>query len=181
MLKCTCETLLRMMDKVWRIVSIVGVASAVSPITIDAYELALRAAPSNRCATGIGTLQAPPLAFEGSVDTTKGANHWYNFTLTVGNDCYSLGILSFQVRSPNGTAAMLPANSGVAVATPSEEMEAEFNLGVGWVYESGFSANTLLTSQNTLSPVYSGGTPSSLVGDTLSILSPIGSCTGAIT
>jgi hypothetical protein len=76
---------------------------------------------------------------------------------------------------------MLPADSGVAVVTPSEEMEAVFNLGVGWVYESGFSAHTLLTSQNILSLVYSGGTPSSLVGDTFSILSPIGSCTGPIT
>jgi hypothetical protein len=170
-----------MMDKVWRIVAIVGVAIAVSLITVGTYELTPRTIPSNSCATGIRMLQGPTLTFESSSDTTKGASHWYNFTLIVGNDCYSLGIVSFQVRNPNETAAGLPANSGVAVLTPSEEIEAVFDLGVGWDYEFGFSASTLLTSQNTLSLFYSGGMPTSLVGDTFSILSPIGSCAGPIT
>jgi hypothetical protein len=170
------------MEKVWRVVVIVGVAIAVSLSTVILYELAPRALPSNNsCAAGIRTLQEPPLAFEGSSDSTRGSNHWYNFTVIVGNDCYSLGILSFAVRLPNGTAVMLPANSGVSVATPEEETEAVFGFGVGWLYESGFSANTRLASLNTLSLFYSGGTPPSLVDDSFSILSSVGSCTGPIT
>lgn len=168
------------MKRTWRVAAIVGVAIAVSLVVVSLVELAPRAVPSNNCATGIRTLQAPPLVFEGSGDTTKGSDHWYNFTVLVSDDCYSLGIISFTLTFPDGSAVPLPGGAGVTVVTPLSLVQAEFTIGIGWAYEPGFSATTPLQSQDTLSLFYSGSTPSTLVGDSFSVLSSRGSCSGPI-
>lgn len=168
-----------------RVATIIGIVLAISSITVGVYELVPRATQSGTCHYGVDRLApadgAPPLGFGGSVDSTKGLTHWYNFSVESASDCYYLGILSFQVQVGNGSAAPLPSGSGVAVAAPTGSIEAVFTFEATWTYEPGFSSNTLLTTQNILSLFYTGSTPSSLVGDTFAVLSSRGSCSGPIT
>lgn len=155
------------MKELTRIATAIGIVVAVSLIAVGVYELAPRpSVRSNVCVSGLSTNQpgAPPLAFSESVDSIKGLNHWYNFTVISASTTLTFGSLSFEVKTPEGAIADLTPGSGVSVVKTGGLVEATFALGGGWTYEPGFDSTTVLSSQDLLSLFYYGAAPSSIVG-----------------
>ena len=174
------------MQKPARIALIVGVAAIAAVAAVGVYALLPQSsAPATGCAVGITTEQpiGITLAWGASVDAATGPNHWYNFTIEAVSPNMSLGLLSFELKSSNGTPTLLPTG-GVAVATPGPSSLASvgaiFILGGSWTYEPGFSPATILTTNNFLSLFFSGSTPHSLVGDDLFATGCFGTVSGPV-
>lgn len=171
------------MEKIWRVAAVVGIVATLSLTAVGVYELVPRSTLPNGCDSGLQafqSLQSPPLVLGTSVDSSQGPMHWYNFTIENANPCAKLGTFSFEVRLPSGSAAILPAGSGVALVTPPDALEAVFDFGTGWTYEPGFSSSTVPSTQDFMSLFYTGSTPSTLVGGSLVVLFALGTVSTTI-
>jgi hypothetical protein len=160
---------------------IVGVAIAVALVGVGLFELVSSQAPTTACPSGLTTDQsiATGLAFSGSTDTIKGAEHWYNFTVESSSPCDGLGVFVFQVKTPQGAVTNVAAGAGLSVVKPPSSVEATFTLGAGWTYFLGSSSHSPIETEDILSLFYNSSTPTSLVGDTLVALGT-GSAAGAV-
>jgi len=123
----------------------------------------------------------PPLALGNSIDAVSGSQSWYNFSVEEVSPSLSLGRLSFDLRSSNGSALSPPPGSRVDLIAPDRTVEAMFSLGGVGTYDPGYDGNTRLTTANVISLSYIGSDPMSLQGDTLIVWTLPGACSAEIT
>lgn len=138
---------------------------------------------SSGCPSGITTDQPmdSDLSFSTSVDSVRGLNHWYNFTVESSSSTANLGSLSFEVKAPTGVVTTMGGTGRVAIVSPSNLTEATYSLGGGWTYATGFGPTTIVSAQNVLSLSYVGAQPPTIVGDDFFVLYCGGSVSGPIT
>jgi hypothetical protein len=151
----------------------VGALVAVAILVLN-----VQAMPSPNNSIPVGG--SPLLAFSTSADAVSGSLNWYNFSVEVASGL-TLDRLTFDLRSPNGSALTPPPGSGVDVLTSNWTIEAQYPLGGVATYSPGYQAHTPLLAGDVFSLFYMGRDPTTLQGDELLVLTSPGSCEGPIT
>lgn len=120
-------------------------------------------------------------AFSGSTDASSGTVNWYNMTVESVTPSITLGSISFDLESPNGSK-IAPPGSGVNIVQINGPIEASYAFAESGTYELGFSADTPITGSDLISVyLFVSEQASSLVGYVLIAHVPEETCAGPIT
>lgn len=161
----------------------------VAILGISAYAIWLgssTAPSSSQCGSSLErlgqALPSPPLLIESPTNNSKGTAHWYNFTIEYSSQCDTIGSLMFKVRSSTGSEVGFPGGAAVQIVGPSGLRLAAYNLSSdAWTYSPGDEPNTVIVSQDLVSLYYSGESPSTLAGCSLTWYGTSWSVTAVIT
>jgi hypothetical protein len=158
---------------------VVVVVAAVAVVTAaqgNLFWLGGQPPTGNACpAPAVQVFQSGPFTLGQPLETAKGPNHWYNFSVIGGESCLLWGNLALQVVTATGANITPLGNWSAGVLSESEIPLAEYDFLTG-TWTGG--ADTLLASPQTL-VVDSAGSSLSAKGDGMDVLG-VGTIQGSL-